>query len=177
MFSLVADTEHSTEKEIRPEYIHPDGLSDFDPYLADFKPPVEEEDDYIPLPENDETIDGLPIFLLEPKNSYVLRTRPATLICRAANALQVFFKCNGIRIEKTVQLEHVDPHNGVRVVEAELNVTRNEVDEYFGGTYGCECYAWNSKGRIRSQSVFIEYACKYLSIHFLVSKKIKVTFR
>ncbi|XP_028167375.1 netrin receptor unc-5-like [Ostrinia furnacalis] len=151
------DTEHSTEKEMRPEYIHPDGLSDFDPYLADFKP-VEEEDDYIPLPENDETIDGLPIFLLEPKNSYVLRTRPATLICRAANALQVFFKCNGVRIEKTVQLEHVDPHNGVRVVEAELNVTRNEVDEYFGGTYGCECYAWNSKGRIRSQSVFIEYA-------------------
>ncbi|CAH0407946.1 unnamed protein product [Chilo suppressalis] len=151
------DPEHSTEKELRPEYIHPDGLSDFDPYLADFKPVVE-DDDYIPLPENDETIDGLPIFLLEPKNAYVLRTKPATLLCRAANALQVFFKCNGFRVEKTVQLEHVDPHNGVRVVEAELNVTRNEVDEYFGGTFGCECYAWNSKGRIRSQSVFIEYA-------------------
>ncbi|CAG9784805.1 unnamed protein product [Diatraea saccharalis] len=151
------DPEHSTEKVLRPEYIHPDGLSDFDPYLADFKPVVE-EDDYIPLPENDETIDGLPIFLLEPKNAYVQRTKPANLLCRAANALQVFFKCNGFRVEKTVQLEHVDPHNGVRVVEAELNVTRNEVDEYFGGTYGCECYAWNSKGKIRSQSVYIEYA-------------------
>ncbi|KAL4709990.1 hypothetical protein ACJJTC_001035 [Scirpophaga incertulas] len=151
------DLERSTEKETRPEYIHPDGLSDFDPYLADFKPVVE-EDDYIPLPENDETIDGLPIFLLEPKNAYVQRSKPANLLCRAANALQVFFKCNGFRIDKTVQLEHVDPHNGVRVVEAELNVTRNEIDEYFGGNYGCECYAWNSKGKIRSQSIFIEYA-------------------
>ncbi|XP_072940400.1 netrin receptor unc-5-like [Epargyreus clarus] len=149
--------EHTTEKETRPEYIHPDGLLNFDPYLSDFKPVVE-EDDYIPLPENDETIDGLPIFLIEPKNSYVLRTKPASLLCRAANALQVFFKCNDVRVEKTVQLEHVDPQNGVRVVEAELNVTRNELDEYFGGKYSCECYAWNSKGRIRSQGVFVEFA-------------------
>ncbi|VVC94204.1 netrin receptor unc-5-like [Leptidea sinapis] len=150
-------TEQSTEKELRPEYIHPEGLLNFDPYLSDFKPEVE-EDDYIPLPENDETIDGLPIFLLEPKNSYVLRTKPATLLCRAANALQVFFKCNDNRIEKTIQLEHVDPQNGVRVVEAELNVTRNEIEEYFGGKYSCQCYAWNSKGKIRSQDVYIEYA-------------------
>ncbi|XP_045765200.1 netrin receptor unc-5-like [Maniola jurtina] len=149
--------EQTTEKETRPEYIHPDGLLNFDPYLSDFKHVVEEED-YIPLPENDETIDGLPIFLVEPKNSYVLRTKPATLLCRAANALQVFFKCNDVRSDKTVQLDHVDPQNGVRVVEAELNVTRNELDEYFGGKYSCDCYAWNSKGKIRSQGVFIEYA-------------------
>ncbi|XP_059052415.1 netrin receptor unc-5-like [Achroia grisella] len=150
-------TEHTTQKETRPEYIHPDGLLNFDPYLSDFKP--EEDDvDYIPLPENDETIDGLPIFQLEPKNSYVLRTKPASLLCRAANALQVYFKCNDVRTEKTKQLEHVDPQNGVRVVEAELNVSRNEIDDYFGGKYSCECYAWNSKGRIRSQAVFIEYA-------------------
>ncbi|KAJ0179664.1 hypothetical protein K1T71_004255 [Dendrolimus kikuchii] len=154
---LKGETEQTTSKETRPEYIHPDGLLNFDPYLSDFKPEVE-DDDYIPLPENDETIDGLPIFLLEPKNSYVLRTKPANLICRAANALQVFFKCNDVRTDKTVQYEHVDPQNGVRVVEVELNVTRNELDEYFGGKYSCECYAWNSKGKIRSQAVFIEYA-------------------
>ncbi|XP_045525030.1 netrin receptor unc-5-like isoform X1 [Pieris brassicae] len=150
-------TDQTTEKETRPEYIHPDGLINFDPYLSDFKQEVV-EDDYIPIPENDETVDGLPIFLLDPKNSYVQRTKPATLVCRAANALQVFFKCNDVRIEKTVQFEHVDPQNGVRVVEAELNVTRNEIDEYYGGKYSCDCYAWNSKGRIRSQAVFIEYA-------------------
>ena len=160
--NLFSGTDQTTEKETRPEYIHPDGLLNFDPYLSDFKPVVE-EDDYIPLPENDETIDGLPIFLIEPKNSYVLRSKPATLLCRAANALQVFFKCNDVRTDKTVQLEHVDPQNGVRVVEAELNITRNELDEYFGGKYSCECYAWNSKGKIRSQGVFIEFACEYIS--------------
>lgn len=167
--NIVTDPEPTTAKELRPEYIHPDGLLTFDPYLSDIKPQEEEEeDDYIPLPENDETIDGLPIFLLEPKNSYVIRNKPATILCRAANALQVFFKCNDVRTDKTVQYEHVDPQNGVRVVEAELNVTRNELDEYFGGKYGCECYAWNSKGRIRSQSVFIEYACEYLlNFHYL----------
>ncbi|XP_075971191.1 netrin receptor UNC5C-like isoform X2 [Anticarsia gemmatalis] len=148
--------EHTT-KETRPEYIHPDGLVNFDPYLSDFKAEADEDDDYIPLPENDETIDGLPMFLLEPKNSYVLRNRPANLLCRAANALQVYFKCNDVRTEKTVQLEHVDPHNGVRVVEAELNVTRNELDGS-SKKYSCDCYAWNSKGRIRSQGVFIEFA-------------------
>ncbi|XP_026318665.1 netrin receptor UNC5C-like isoform X2 [Hyposmocoma kahamanoa] len=136
----------NTTKETRPEYIHPDGVLNFDPYLSDFKP-MQEDDDYIPLPENDETIDGLPIFLLEPKNSFVLKTKPALLLCRAANALQVFFKCNDIRTDKTVQLEFVDPHTGVRMV-----------DEYFGGKYSCECYAWNSKGKIRSQAVFIEVA-------------------
>lgn len=71
-----------------------------------------------------------------------------------------------MRTDKTVQFEHVDPQNGVRVVEAELNVTRNEIDEYFaGGKYSCECYAWNSKGRIRSQAIYIEYACKYGSFY------------
>ncbi|CAH0700229.1 unnamed protein product [Spodoptera exigua] len=155
--------EHTT-KETRPEYIHPDGLLNFDPYLSDFKTEAEEEDDYIPLPENEETIDGRPIFLLEPKNSYVLRNRPANLLCRAANALEVYFKCNDVRSDKSVQLEHVDPHNGVRVVEAELNVTRNELDGA-NKKYSCKCYAWNSKGKIRSQSVLIEFA--YIKKQFL----------
>ncbi|KAF9823732.1 hypothetical protein SFRURICE_017295, partial [Spodoptera frugiperda] len=155
--------EHTT-KETRPEYIHPDGLLNFDPYLSDFKTETEEEDDYIPLPENEETIDGLPIFLLEPKNSYVLRNRPANLLCRAANALEVYFKCNDVRSDKSVQLEHVDPHNGVRVVEAELNVTRNELDGA-NKKYSCKCYAWNSKGKIRSQAVLIEFA--YIKKQFL----------
>ncbi|XP_035459171.1 netrin receptor unc-5 isoform X2 [Spodoptera frugiperda] len=157
------EPEHTT-KETRPEYIHPDGLLNFDPYLSDFKTETEEEDDYIPLPENEETIDGLPIFLLEPKNSYVLRNRPANLLCRAANALEVYFKCNDVRSDKSVQLEHVDPHNGVRVVEAELNVTRNELDGA-NKKYSCKCYAWNSKGKIRSQAVLIEFA--YIKKQFL----------
>lgn len=33
--------------------------------------------------------DNLPVFLLEPKNAYVIKSKPASLQCRAANALQV----------------------------------------------------------------------------------------
>lgn len=43
-------------------------------------------DDKIPLHT---TKDNLPIFLLEPENTYVVKNKPATLKCRAANALEV----------------------------------------------------------------------------------------
>lgn len=43
-------------------------------------------DDKIPLHT---AKDNLPIFLLEPENTYVVKNKPATLKCRAANALEV----------------------------------------------------------------------------------------
>lgn len=43
-------------------------------------------DDKIPLHT---TKDNLPIFLLEPENTYIVKNKPATLKCRAANALEV----------------------------------------------------------------------------------------
>lgn len=43
-------------------------------------------DDKIPLHT---TKDNLPIFLLEPENTYVVKNKPAILKCRAANALEV----------------------------------------------------------------------------------------
>lgn len=43
-------------------------------------------DDKIPLHT---AKDNLPIFLLEPENTYVVKNKPATLKCRAANALKV----------------------------------------------------------------------------------------
>ena len=58
-------------------------------------------DDKIPLHT---TKDNLPVFLLEPENTYVVKNKPATLKCRAANALevsywniQIFFFKNTIR--------------------------------------------------------------------------------
>lgn len=45
-------------------------------------------DDKIPLHT---AKDNLPIFLLEPENTYVVKNKPATLKCRAANALKVSF--------------------------------------------------------------------------------------
>lgn len=41
------------------------------------------------LESTDGNRDSLPVFLEEPKNAYVIKNKPATLWCKAANALQV----------------------------------------------------------------------------------------
>lgn len=48
--------------------------------------PHESVDDKIPLHT---AKDNLPIFLVEPENTYVVKNKPAVLKCRAANALEV----------------------------------------------------------------------------------------
>ncbi|KAG7189310.1 hypothetical protein KM043_016966 [Ampulex compressa] len=109
---------------------------------------------------------SLPIFLAEPVNTFVVKGKPATLHCRAAHALQVYFRCNGDRAERSQQQDFVDPQTGTRVVEVELNVTRNEVEEYFGRErFKCECVAWSGPGQIRGQPATVEVA--YLKKHFL----------
>lgn len=61
-----------------------------------------------------------------------------------------------------MNFEFVDPHTGVRIVEGEYNVTRTQVEEYFAlQKFQCTCFAWTSRGQIRSQSATIEIACKY----------------
>ena len=75
--------------------------------------------------------------------------------------LQVYFRCNGDRAERSQQQDFVDPRTGTRVVEVELNVTRNEVEEYFGRErFKCECVAWSGPGQIRGQPATVEVACK-----------------
>nr|XP_053603195.1 netrin receptor unc-5-like isoform X2 [Plodia interpunctella] len=112
-------------------------------------------DDKIPLHT---TKDNLPVFLFEPENTYVVKNKPATLKCRAANALNVYFKCNGIKIQAET-FEFVDPQTGVRIIEGEHKVTRESFDEYFGDEkFQCTCYAWTSGGYIRSQPATIELA-------------------
>ncbi|OWR47055.1 unc-5 [Danaus plexippus plexippus] len=136
-------------------------------------------DDKIPLHT---AKDNLPVFLLEPENTYVVKNKPATLKCRAANALEVYFKCNGIKTE-ALNFEFVDPQTGVRIIEGEYKVTREQVEEYFGTEkYQCSCFAWTSRGQIRSQPATIELA--YIKKHFsaspqsqLVKQYSAVTFR
>ncbi|XP_069705153.1 netrin receptor UNC5C-like isoform X2 [Periplaneta americana] len=114
----------------------------------------------------------LPVFLEEPTDSYVIKGKPATLQCRAAHALQVYFRCNGARKQHPssansppMQQDFVDPQTGVRNVEASINITRNEVEEYFGkDKFKCECIAWSSRGQIRSQPAAIDVA--YLKKQF-----------
>ncbi|XP_035428881.2 netrin receptor UNC5B isoform X3 [Spodoptera frugiperda] len=126
-------------------------------------------DDKIPLHT---AKDNLPIFLLEPENTYVVKNKPATLKCRAANALKVFFKCNGIQTQ-ALNFEFVDPQTGVRIIEGECKVTRENVEEYFGSDkYQCTCFAWTSRGHIRSQPATIELA--YIKKHFALTPQSQV---
>lgn len=74
----------------------------------------------------------------------------------------MYFKCNGVRWSCPSQLDIVDPQTGVRVVEVDCNVTRNQVEEFFGKDgFKCDCIAWaGGSGQIKSQSAYIEVACK-----------------
>uniref|UniRef100_A0A0K8TDJ2 Netrin receptor UNC5 n=1 Tax=Lygus hesperus TaxID=30085 RepID=A0A0K8TDJ2_LYGHE len=100
----------------------------------------------------------LPVFLEEPTDAYIIKNKPATLNCRAAHALQVYFKCNGGRTQETSShQEFVDPQTGVRNIEATVNITRDDVEEYFN-KFKCECIAWSSSGQIRSQPATLDVA-------------------
>ncbi|KAJ0179671.1 hypothetical protein K1T71_004262 [Dendrolimus kikuchii] len=180
---------------LRPEYAHPAGVEGLDPYNSeknhlqphhkdyteeDYDGESHKEDDHENRDDADElpslsgdhllqsSTDDLPMFLLEPQHAFVVRNKPAMLRCRAANALQVYFKCNDVRSVASTQFEFVDPQSGVRIVEAECNVTRDQLDEYFGeDRFTCTCYAWSSRGDIRSQPAVVELA--YLKKPFAVS--------
>ncbi|XP_063378889.1 netrin receptor UNC5C-like isoform X1 [Cydia fagiglandana] len=179
---------------LRPEYAHPAGVEALDPYNSEKNHPPPHHRDYLeedydgePYKEDDHdkreddelpslsgdhllqsSTDDLPMFLLEPSHSFVVRNKPATLRCRAANALQVYFKCNEVRSVASTQFEFVDPQTGVRIVEAECNVTRDQLEEYFGDDrFICTCYAWSSRGDIKSQPAVVELA--YLKKVFTMS--------
>lgn len=81
---------------------------------------------------------------------------------------QVYFKCNGVKTQ-ALNFEFVDPQTGVRIIEGEYKVTRELVEEYFGSDkYQCSCFAWTSRGQIRSQPATIELACKSTLSMFLI---------
>ncbi|CAG9832392.1 unnamed protein product [Diabrotica balteata] len=123
---------------------------------------LEEQSTPKPTPEQDESLllnTDLPIFLAEPQNAFVVKNRPATLQCRAAHALSLYFKCNGAKKVETVENWFVDPQTGVRIFEADANVTRDMVEEFFGKEkFKCECYAWSGRGSIKSQPATVEVA-------------------
>lgn len=107
----------------------------------------------------------LPVFLTEPLDAFVIKNKPATLRCKAAHALQIYYLCNGIRADESLQTEFVDPHNGIRIVECELNITRDQIEEYFGkNKFKCECIAWTGAGQIKSQPAVVDVA--YLKKQF-----------
>ncbi|XP_062546634.1 netrin receptor unc-5-like [Armigeres subalbatus] len=110
----------------------------------------------------------LPYFLVEPQSTHVIRSKPATLKCKAANALQVHFKCSGSnKPPPSVEESHVDPHSGVHYQEVTATVSRDLVYEYFGKPpFKCECHAWSPRGKTISQPASIVVA--YLKKNFIL---------
>ncbi|XP_076282804.1 netrin receptor UNC5C isoform X3 [Lasioglossum baleicum] len=107
----------------------------------------------------------LPVFLTEPVDSFVVKNKPTTLHCKAAHALKIYFLCNDARAEDSQQQDFVDPHTGTRIVDCELNVTRDHIEEYFGrDKFKCECIAWSGSGQIKSQPATVDVA--YLKKQF-----------
>lgn len=110
--------------------------------------------------EGSDTTSSLPVFLVEPQNTYVIKNRPAVLQCKASHAFQISFKCSGGNKPPLTTLEtHVDPHTGVQLQEATTTITREVVDEFFGrGPFKCDCHARSSRGVVKTQPATIQVA-------------------
>ncbi|XP_058449824.1 netrin receptor unc-5-like [Malaya genurostris] len=110
--------------------------------------------------EGSDTTSSLPVFLVEPQSTYVIKNRPAVLQCKASHAFQISFKCSGGNKPPLTTLEtHVDPHTGVQLQEATTTITRELVDEFFGrGPFKCDCHARSSRGVVRTQPATIQVA-------------------
>ena len=68
--------------------------------------------------------------------------------------------CNSEVVTPTSTSEHVDPETGVRYTLASVEITRDQVEEYFG-EYHCSCAADSGKGNRLSRRASVGYACEY----------------
>lgn len=102
----------------------------------------------------------IPIFLKEPSDTFLIKSKPATLHCRVAHALRVFFQCNSENVEPSNREDHVEPETGVRYTEASVEITRDHVEEYFQ-EFHCACVAISAKGSVVSRHALVTNACKY----------------
>ena len=122
--------------------------------LPDLSPGLDLSSPFLPesLPDGDPSTFALPVFLSEPEDTYVVKGRAASIQCRVAHALSVHIQCNDEVQEeaRVVKQEHVAPESGIRFTEARLEVTRDQVEEFFGD-YHCACVAYSSQGRTSSR--------------------------
>ncbi|XP_037083856.1 netrin receptor UNC5C-like, partial [Pollicipes pollicipes] len=128
------------------------------------------DDDHLLLPNVLPTGPSLdqsaPVFLEVPAPAYVMRNKPATLTCRSAHALHLYFRCNGelVSDREHSRADYVDPQTAIRQLEVKLDVDRRSVEEYFGD-YHCVCTAWSSRGEKTSPRVKVTLAYLKKAFH------------
>lgn len=114
---------------------------------------------------------GGPEFLIEPNEKYyVTKSISAEVKCKA-KAVHISFKCanSWIKQDRHVTRESFDSATMKTIVETSIEVTKDEVEEYYGSDgYWCECYASDQvPGQPGGYTVksekrgLIEVACKY----------------
>ena len=103
----------------------------------------------------------LPVFLENPVNSFVIKSRPAILICSVIHSSKAYFTCNGEALAKSS--EHVekklvdDLGRVVRILSVEIS--RKQVEEFFD-VFSCHCDAWSSIGQASSLQATVATGCK-----------------
>lgn len=89
----------------------------------------------------------MPEFRLEPKDYYyVLKHKSVVISCHAKRSTVIIFKCSGqfIPMRSTSRVEVPDVDTNEKYLITSIEVTREEVEEYFGkDDYSCHCTAWN----------------------------------
>ena len=104
----------------------------------------------------------LPVFLEDPVDGFVIKSRPAILNCSVIHSSKAYFTCNGEALAKSA--EHVEKNlvdaSGQVVRILSVEISREQVEEYFD-VFKCHCDAWSSKGQARSKSATVATGCKY----------------
>ncbi|CAG2221159.1 UNC5 [Mytilus edulis] len=87
-----------------------------------------------------------PVFIEEPEDHYyIVKNLPITIECRAINVVRIGYRCAGQFQLHERKREEVDEKSGVKVVISTLEVTRDEVKEYYGSNdFWCECHGYST---------------------------------
>lgn len=120
--------------------------------FADFDPRRQDTPEFIQQPED---------------NYYLVKNFPVEIECKALYATKIKFTCAGVQQEHEITQEYYDSNLFKKVLVASLEVTKDEVKAYYGGSeYRCHCTAFNTppgstNGKsIDSKTGLTQVACK-----------------